>query len=117
MIVYRIENHVGQGPYRGNWCRTYQTDHDLYNPLYRPAPCDFEDDWQKTRNEILGKFWFGFKDIHQLHDWFPHDVLLDMEKDLYVIHRYKVPKKYVEFIPRQIAFRRNKAVHLDKVEI
>ena len=106
MIIYRIENERGFGPYR---CYTnWKCDENDHNDLNHPGA--WEDniidkiyDIKEERHD----FYCGFEKLYMLHNWFLYQELKNLKDIGYNIVEIEIDKKWVIFgkSKRQIMFK------------
>jgi hypothetical protein len=99
MIVYRVENKNGVGPYYGtdNWCEWQTRWHD--SPSHPPPFLDGIDVYAK-------KDLCGFASFKKLRDWFESEELVELRKLGFRVRRIRVPRSKVKFGEKQVVFRR-----------
>ncbi len=115
IVVYRIENSYGMGPFVGgfSWKILVKIDKELYNKwvsMSRKMPGPFED----GMNDFSLEFVFGCRSKKQLQSWFKMFLDLLLENG-YKIRSYSVPKDSVIFGKNQIVFRKKDAVLKEEV--
>ena len=113
MIVYRIENQHGVGPYRGFdgvQDREWQTEQVVDDRC--PSPwTDFGDLWQNTPATTRHTHFFGFLKLSQLKMWFQDAERERLRALGYRIVRLDVPR-VVFYSLKQCAFRRHQMKYL-----
>ena len=99
--VYRIENDLGQGPFRDEIAKLIKKqnsdDFIKYKNLYKAIT-------KKYPPQIIGldsKYVFGFKSIFQLKSWFTNDDLNFLNKYGFKINKYNT-NKYYNIMDREI---------------
>lgn len=91
MKVYRIENKLGQGPYRGIDCETWETSSHNLGPR-NPGPyTDFDlDEWAMMAPDRKRACVFGFRTLQELRVWFNKTERMRLRRKGYVIVRMDV---------------------------
>ena len=99
MIVYRVENEDGKGPYEGtcDWSLWQTRDH--VEPSH-PGP---KDDGIDIEMEVD---YCGFASFGQLRDWFESEELVMLRKLGFKVRRIRVPRSRVKFGKKQVVFRK-----------
>ena len=106
MLIYRIENKRGQGPYCSkhkdqalrNWLCSRHFDAEKH-----PAPDDDGiDDWTRSHK-------CGFSSLKKLKAWFNTEELNVLYEAKFDIVKYEVDKKDVLVGKKQVMFNRRKA--------
>lgn len=110
MLVYRIENDIGRGPYRkehngdGKDCNVNLEKISTWESKNHPIPWD-DGIRMNTDTDVC-----GFQSLNQLLSWFHIDNYVEkLEKDNFFISIYKVKKKFVKIGRKQVCFARNRA--------
>ena len=110
MRVYRVETDAGVGPYADwTWCSVVGL------PL-----CDTEKQPGPGEDGMVGwtdgRHYFGFRDEHQLKDWFGEwlEALADAE---FLVSVYDVPDEHVVHGSKQVAFVRDVAEHVESKHV
>ena len=118
MIVYRIEDANGRGPYSLGVCRKHDIGYDGNKRCRHAAPCD--EGWDVFDAErVLGitchsSALFGFASKRQLVAWFPRDARAKLAAEGCTIVRYRVAKQNAHVSPTQCVFNRAKARRVRK---
>lgn len=104
MLIYRLEDKNGTGPYRGKLrsnkiIEEMYLDHSGTVDRYRPPP---PSDGIRIESGFL-HFFYGFKTEKQLKWWF-YGYLTKLKKLGFQIVEIQVPKKHVFFGKHQVAF-------------
>lgn len=93
IIVYRIENKEGLGPYRNKnkWlCNVVKNSTDInLRPMYRGF---LKDKLQCNYNEIV----YGFSSLDHLNNWFDKSTITLLEDYDFSINTYEVPNELCE---------------------
>lgn len=103
MFIWRIENRDGKGPYMTDRVNGL----GLTGEEHHPGPMGDVPEFYRTRNYNL--YFFGFKSLSDLRNWFHPTAISRLYKDGFKIVKYKVEKKYVLKGGKQVAFLKNKA--------
>jgi hypothetical protein len=99
MIVYRVENKNGVGPYDGTSDGSLWQTRDHVEPSH-PGPKDDGIDFER------GEDYCGFASFEQLRDWFESEELVMLRKLGFRVRRISVPRSRVKFGKKQVVFRR-----------
>jgi len=99
MIVYRIENKKGRGPYDGarDWSLWQTRDH--VEPTH-PGPKDDGIDFES------GVDYCGFSSFKKLRDWFESEELVRLRRLGFRVRRISVPRSKIKVGKKQVVFRR-----------
>jgi hypothetical protein len=112
MLVYRVENKYLKGPYT-SYSNRHFSQTELFNfcgerhpnPFNDEGICDF---WCGNSRRL--SFYFGFKSIEDLKDWFFMDEAIDaLYKDDFHVIVYNLDKRRVIFGSKQVIFEKEKA--------
>jgi hypothetical protein len=113
MLVYRIENSAGFGPYRQN-IEENPNPHNVnmsdFDSLGSSRPIPFCDGIGKY-NE---KDYFGFDSLDSLIAWFDN-LLPSLEDYGYCVSIYEIDPTFVKFGRHQVAFERARATLVDRL--
>jgi hypothetical protein len=99
MIVYRVENKNGVGPYDGTGIWSLWQTRDHVEPSH-PGPKDDGIDFKS------GEYICGFASYRKLRDWFEAEELVALRKLGFRVRRIRVPRSKVKFGKKQVVFRR-----------
>ena len=106
MLIYRIENSKGIGPYHSKIIYSIES-RDMF--CWERCPGPIED----TIYEANEEFYYGFKSMWQLRRWFNKQVRKEIVKHSYTTDFYysiyKVDPSHVKIGKKQVAFIKNKA--------
>ena len=103
MIIYRVENERGMGPYSGEFATYDEVGLPFKGSPKHPAP--YDDGLSDPR--LVDRF--GFRDLLQLVDWF--DLWLDgLESAGFRVVRINTWKRYVIFGNKQLMFEEREQV-------
>jgi hypothetical protein len=113
MLIYRVEDPTGYGPYHGAAClqSNFPYYHDYWSTKRRPT-VEY-DNYVTEEDKPKGDKWnddgipprFGFASVDQLKDWFFEggmEVYLDKQGCRVAI--YEVPRKAVAILEQQAIF-------------
>ena len=106
MIIYRIENERGIGPY--NCIEAWVCDEYYHNSFKHPTPCiDNIFDKIYDINEVRHEFYCGFEKLYMLYNWFSDQELKNLKNMGFNIVEIEIDKKWVIFgkSKRQIMFK------------
>lgn len=109
MIVYRVENASGVGPYHGSMWHPSRHQNKLThpNPMWDEGMCE---EWARRVGGMYGsQYVFGFKSMEQLHEWFNAEELEHVREYKYDIVAFEVAETDVIMGERQLAFVRASA--------
>ena len=111
MIIYRIENDKGNGPY--NCFNDWVIDKWNHNDLDHPEPWeDYIFDKIYDMNEDILDFYCGFDKLYMLYNWFSDQELKNLKDIGYNIVEIEIDKNWVIFgkSERQIMFKYSEIV-------
>lgn len=120
IIVYRVENQDGCGPYRtgslrgkqhevGEWLNSQYVKLD---EIRHKRPMPYSDGiFEHTDDDYC-----GFHGIKKLRQWFTKEELQKLQEAGFQINKYKVPKELVIDGNRQVMFRKKAAKKLATVK-
>ena len=100
MLIWRVENSEGIGPYWGNFAPQYQKVY-LYDKVKHPRP-------KHSGRDIH----YGFTSFEQLKAWFEETgftVLEDLKAAGYNVVQYEIDEQYVNTEEKHISFYHEKA--------
>lgn len=112
MLIYRVEDDFGGGPYNGTsspgpftsgW-RKIVNGHEVHDPIHQPNPVD---DLKITL--IDRHYKFGFASVDQVIYWFGDEARHYLDGKGYRIARYEVPETAVIVGGHQVAYDWRKA--------
>lgn len=112
MVVWRVDNENGRGPYRGTGlgilCGFSSSNH--------PMPWEDIEGWCEKNNKH--EYIFGFESLQSLVGWFRDELdVLDNHHVDWSITKYKVHGNCVLKGKKQVAFKATKAVRLERLPI
>lgn len=108
MIVYRMENGIRMGPYRGLPYEEWGAKVTRRNP----SPWDdFGNVWQDLKRDHRHLYIFGFRTLVQLRKWFNKTERAKLRKLGFNIVRLEVPE-LLTCSAKQCAFRRHNVKYL-----
>lgn len=113
MIVYRVENSEGLGPYRGHgWHPTRHMDKVTHpNPNWDEGMVE---EWhRRVGNHYDSQYVFGFESMDQLNAWFNDQEMSDLMVFGYSIVAFEVADSDVIIGRKQLAFVRATAKILE----
>lgn len=111
MIVYRVEDASGQGPYNSPWAPENMPEVHTNNPTH-PGPFnDIGWDWPYKLGDVHTIF--GFESLEMLDAWFRG--WKTRLRDHFEIHTYEVPEALVLKGRFQLAFDGDAAVRTGEV--
>lgn len=127
MIVYRVEDEHGGGPYNGTrapepftagWVTIINgaTGERGNDPVNQPSPYIDIPEW-KTPFEGHKRFRFGFKTVEQMHNWFHDEARAELDRRGLKWAQYEVPDEWVDMGGHQVAFNYMKAKLVDRVPL
>lgn len=104
MIVFRVENHIGEGPYAcsymdRSWC-TKRHDNNPKTP--RPDESFTYTDWLS----VTSKHVYGFISLKDLYNWFSKRELRNLRAHGFRIKCFHVNREDVIIGKKQLAFKR-----------
>ena len=108
MIVYRVENERGCGPYGyGGW---QDEPHNHMNGRPAPQNCEvMSSEWAKHSN---GQYYFGFESLVHLYAWFTPTEIRALSSLGFAIVTIEVDRADVVFGSNQVAFYRERSTHV-----
>jgi hypothetical protein len=107
MMIYRVENSVGAGPYSCEWDEEYASviNVSMNSVGFESHPVPSDDGiYDLSKDEF-----FGFVSIEQLSAWFPGLVQNLNKLSNWRISTYEVDQRYVKEGESQVAFNRSMA--------
>ena len=112
MIIYRVENDIGEGPYQ---CLPWYIVDQLCDPIRHPEPTAQNEPWCNDYDripELRATHIFGFKNMESLEKWFgEHWHTLDNYN--LQINTYLVDPSAILFgASGQVSFERDKSTAL-----
>lgn len=110
MIVYRVENWKGEGPYRAGY-RTTSLDYLNYRESTYFHPLPYEDGIEHSNDHF-----FGFANFVAFYAWFGH-TLRELSMNGCFLCEYEVDDRYVIKGKRQLAFRKDRAKLINRETI
>lgn len=123
MIVYRIEDSKGRGPYRRNDVKHVLPGWDACDFNYR-HPCPMDDhglrEWWLDLGHGMQResYVCGFRDIKQLVDWFHKQEWMDrLQEAGYSLTTYEVDAQTVQFGDSQLMFVQGDARLVEKLPL
>lgn len=126
MIVYRVEDELGGGPYNGDrapdpWTRSWSrivNGHEVSDPVHQPSPNSDIPEWRDSEyGGRAAKYRFGFASVEQVYKWFLEDARAFLKASGYGIAQYEVPDEFVLVGENQVAFSTKKAKLLQRLPI
>lgn len=108
MLIFRIEDKNGNGPYSSSW--NYYRSIQKLNGTNQPSP------YYECIKFKCEQHKFGFIDLNQYQEWFNEKWRFKFKKHNFRLNVYKVFKKDVLFGKRQIAFDFNKAKFIKSLD-
>ncbi len=101
MLVYRIENEVGNGPYRRTVEGLRPCNVCILQTEKHNHPLPFTDGIELEQSDFC-----GFQSLESLYTWFD-GYIEKLQQDGFYIAIYKLKKKFVKIGKTQIGFRRD----------
>lgn len=103
MIVYRIENEIGSGPYVScpffSWKVTNHSDekhpgaiNDNFHLYFHDCK---EEYWNNRESSPLKNYIFGFDSLEKLNQWFCEKEIENLKKLNYNIQKYEIDYEFV----------------------
>jgi hypothetical protein len=109
MLVFRVENNSGVGPYTSGAVDTID-----YSRLFSPrCPGPLNDGIRRTDEDDH----FAFKDVSQLRKWFIKRIRGNLTKKGFSMAIYRVPDKLVKHGKRQVVFKKSRSRLLCKLQL
>ena len=118
VLVYRVENTDGVGPYWGkirDWYNKSRCRHDI--GLNRPGPGECPKIKSTFGRNVPIDYNFGFYSLASLKTWFPKSDRKLLKEDGYSISVYKVPKKSYFRATKQCIFIKEDSEFIEKIDI
>jgi hypothetical protein len=105
MIIYRVENDAGQGPYRLGHGVMWNK---LFNPEQRPFPSMDPglEHILASKKDLIKDFFFGFNSLEQLRDWFEDEELISLDNIGFKIKTFDVPDALIIEGSAQLLFKK-----------
>lgn len=106
MLVYRVEDSEGRGPYRkrAGYVHEWSKDENGHNDYNHPSP--YQDGLPGMWD--MESYICGFKSKAQLKAWFSEEELSNLEALGFSIKTFEVPKSDVKVGGKQVIFLRPK---------
>lgn len=122
MIVYRIENEIGNGPYVNcpfSWIVTNHSDKNhppLTKDNFHLYFHDYKEEyWTNMESSPLKNYIFGFDSLEKLNQWFCEKEIENLKKLNYNIQKYEIDYEFVleGESKKQVMFLKEKAIKIN----
>lgn len=118
MLVYRVENSKGKGPWAGQ-CSIPICDATEWHPNRNPGPYDDEPIARWYRDHTWGdisKYHFGVQNIALYNDWFrTYEQKLALHNSGFSLNQYEVDYRDAVIGDKQVIFRKNCAMFITSI--
>ncbi len=110
MIIYRVENEEGKGPYHANLPGISYLSYD-----HRPPSYTLEK-WDVLEYDNMRKYHFGFPNLKALKEWFEED-FNRLAKHGFWVNKYKGKGNVFDKTDKQLVFNKEKSILLETITI
>lgn len=119
MVVYRVENEEGVGPYHSSWYYHSEIGYLHSNSKHPSIQTDkiIEGKIGRLSYDEYKKYFCGFKSLLQYKEWFSLRLRKLLKKHNFKLNIYKIDKRNVIQSDKQIVFKLSKAKFVKTIDL